>query len=74
MTSSPYPDLGRFDSEKYYEDPDKSEKLKFPSIHDPPSMDLSVVVPAYNEEERCKIHVYSRTSMARTPLGPGKLV
>lgn len=52
MTSSPYPDLRRFDSEKYYEDPDKAEKLKFPSIHDPPSTDLSVIVPAYNEEER----------------------
>lgn len=54
MTSTPYPYLGRYESEKFFENPDKSEKSKFPSIHDPPSMDLSVIVPAYNEEERCK--------------------
>lgn len=52
MTSTPYPYLGRYESEKFFENPDKSEKSKFPSIHDPPSMDLSVIVPAYNEEER----------------------
>ena len=54
MTSKPYPNLGRYDSEKFYEDPLKNEKIRFPSIHDPPSMDLSVIVPAYFEEERCK--------------------
>ncbi|XP_060601019.1 dolichyl-phosphate beta-glucosyltransferase-like [Ruditapes philippinarum] len=52
ITSKPYPNLGRYESEKFYEDPSKNEKLRFPSIHDPPSMDLSVIVPAYFEEER----------------------
>lgn len=52
LTSKPYPYLGRYESEKFYEDPAKNEKFQFPSIHDPPSMDLSVIVPAYFEEER----------------------
>ncbi|XP_033743428.1 dolichyl-phosphate beta-glucosyltransferase-like [Pecten maximus] len=51
-SSEAYPDLGRFESEEYFLDPKKKEKIKFPSIHDPPSVDLTVVVPAYNEEER----------------------
>lgn len=29
----------------------------FPSLSDPPSLELSVVVPSYNEESRCKLHV-----------------
>lgn len=52
LTSSPYPDLGRYENEKFYYNPSKKEKCKFPSIHDPASVDLSVVVPAYCEEER----------------------
>ncbi|XP_045202907.1 dolichyl-phosphate beta-glucosyltransferase-like [Mercenaria mercenaria] len=52
MTSKPYPNLGRYESEKFYEDPSKNEKFRFPSIHDPPSIDLSVIVPAYFEEDR----------------------
>ena len=64
MVSKPFPDLGRYESEKYFYDGKKKEKIKFASIHDPPSVDLTVVVPAYNEEERCKlvtnkIHIYS---------------
>lgn len=55
MTSKAYPYLGRYDSEKYFYSPEKGEKCKFPSIHDPPSTDLSVIVPAYFEEERCKL-------------------
>ncbi|KAL4230672.1 dolichyl-phosphate beta-glucosyltransferase [Mactra antiquata] len=52
ITSTPYPNLGRYESEKVFEDPSKNEKFSFPSIHDPPSTDLSVIVPAYFEEER----------------------
>lgn len=59
LTSKPYPNLGRYESEKFFEDPGKNEKFKFPSIHDPPSMDLSVIVPAYFEEERCKFLRFS---------------
>ncbi|XP_069131347.1 dolichyl-phosphate beta-glucosyltransferase-like isoform X2 [Argopecten irradians] len=51
-SSEAHPNLRRFDSEEYFLEPKKNEKIKFPSIHDPPSVDLTVVVPAYNEEER----------------------
>lgn len=54
-TTSPYPNLHRHESEKFFSDPKKkNSKLPFPSISDPPSIDLSVIVPAYNEEERCE--------------------
>ena len=59
MTSGP-PNLHRHDSEKYFTDPaiKKGDKrVKFPSIHDEGSIDLSVIVPAYNEEDRCKFNV-----------------
>ncbi|XP_071127375.1 dolichyl-phosphate beta-glucosyltransferase-like [Mytilus edulis] len=52
VTSEAYPNLGRFDSEKVFTDPKKDGKEEFPSIHDPPSVDLSVIVPAYNEQDR----------------------
>lgn len=51
MSTKPYPDLGRYDSEKYFLN-EKQEKCLFPSINDPASIELSVIVPAYNEEER----------------------
>ena len=59
MTSGP-PTLHRHDSEKYFTDPSikkGDKKVKFPSIHDEGSIDLSVIVPAYNEEDRCKFNV-----------------
>ncbi|XP_046369430.1 dolichyl-phosphate beta-glucosyltransferase-like [Haliotis rufescens] len=52
VTSVAYPDLGRYESEKFFHDPKRKAESEFPSIHDPPSVDLTVVVPAYNEEER----------------------
>ncbi|CAH1268128.1 ALG5 [Branchiostoma lanceolatum] len=52
LSSSP-PDLSRHETEKYFSDPSKpGSKLPFPSIHDKPTLDLSVIVPSYNEEER----------------------
>lgn len=51
MSTKPYPDLGRYDSEKYFLN-EKQEKCLFPSINDPANVELSVIVPAYNEEER----------------------
>lgn len=54
MSTKPYPDLGRYDSEKYFLN-EKQEKCLFPSINDPASVELSVIVPAYNEEERLPI-------------------
>lgn len=54
MSTKPYPDLGRYDSEKYFLN-EKQEKCLFLSINDPASVELSVIVPAYNEEERLPI-------------------
>lgn len=52
--TSPYPDLTRHEKETYFVDPKSGATCSFPSIKDAPSIDLSVVVPAYNEEERCE--------------------
>ena len=54
----PYPDLGRLHSEKYFLNPKTDKQLLFPSIHDPASVDLSVIVPSYNEEDRCKLYYF----------------
>lgn len=43
--------LARHEKEKYFLTA-SGEKQVFPSLHDPPSIELSVVVPAYNEELR----------------------
>ena len=53
VTSKP-PNLSCHESEKYFLDPNNGhEKVPFPSIEDPSSVDLTVIVPAYNEEDRC---------------------
>jgi len=42
-------------NENTYTDPNKpnsSDRIPFPSISTPPSVDISLIVPAYNEEER----------------------
>ncbi|OWR44187.1 putative Dolichyl-phosphate beta-glucosyltransferase [Danaus plexippus plexippus] len=52
ITTSPYPIVERFKEEEYYYDPVSKQKNKFPSIETPYSVNLSVIVPAYNEEER----------------------
>lgn len=54
INSEMYPTIKVYESEKQYEDPGIGEKFDFPSIKDPPTRSLSVVVPAYNEEARCK--------------------
>ncbi|XP_061189086.1 dolichyl-phosphate beta-glucosyltransferase-like [Saccostrea echinata] len=54
MSTKPYPDLGRYETEKYFMN-EKQEKCVFPSINDPATLELSVIVPAYNEEERLPV-------------------
>ena len=54
MTSETYPNIVEFPSEKEFIDASSGKKLPFPSITDKSTCTLSVVVPAYNEEERCK--------------------
>ena len=51
--TSSEPNLSCHDSEKYYFDPMLKIKVPFPSLFEEASIDLTVVVPAYNEEERC---------------------
>ena len=47
------PMLSRFESEKFFKDPDKNNATyPFPFIEEEGSIDLSVIVPSYNEEER----------------------
>ncbi|XP_055681698.1 dolichyl-phosphate beta-glucosyltransferase [Lutzomyia longipalpis] len=50
--TTPYPRILRHKEEKYYTDPSTKEQKNFPSIEDEASVDLSVIVPAYNEESR----------------------
>lgn len=54
VTAVKMPTLHRHEEEKFFIN---AEGLKeaVPSIHDPPTKELSVVVPSYNEEDRCKI-------------------
>ena len=55
MTTVVEPNLSRADSEKFFTDPESNTKLEFPSTaNSDPSIYISLVVPAYNEEERCK--------------------
>lgn len=49
----PYPLVEKFEEEEMFRDPKTNTKHRFPGIKDAATIDLSVVVPAYNEEERC---------------------
>lgn len=53
-TTTPFPVIKRFKEEEYFEDP-AGKKAKFPSINDEPSIDLSVIIPAYEEEKRLPV-------------------
>jgi len=54
VTTIPKPNNTRLKDEKSFTDPSSNKKVLFPSILHHPTVDLSVVVPAYNETERCK--------------------
>ncbi|XP_033646334.1 dolichyl-phosphate beta-glucosyltransferase-like [Asterias rubens] len=55
VTTIREPDMQRYESEKYFTDPSTKEKLPFPSLADEASLDLSVIVPSYNEELRLPV-------------------
>ncbi|XP_022091612.1 dolichyl-phosphate beta-glucosyltransferase-like [Acanthaster planci] len=57
MTTDPKPDMRRYDSENYFLDPtaENDQKRPFPSLRDESSLDLSVIVPSYNEELRLPV-------------------
>ncbi|XP_030384293.1 dolichyl-phosphate beta-glucosyltransferase [Scaptodrosophila lebanonensis] len=50
--TKPYPDITRHKDEQFYLDPNTIKTVAFPSIEDTPALKLSVIVPAYNEENR----------------------
>ncbi|KAG8233941.1 hypothetical protein J437_LFUL005147, partial [Ladona fulva] len=52
MVTTPYPVVIRMEEEKFFRDPVSKEKNKFPSLDEPWSVHLSVIIPAYNEEKR----------------------
>ena len=55
-TSDQIPEIRRFESEKSFKDPNKNNATYvFPFLEEEGSIDLSVVIPAFNEEERSKI-------------------
>lgn len=49
--TKPFPEVSRSDAEKYFKTKNGSER--FPSLNDKASVNMSVVVPAYDEEKRC---------------------
>lgn len=52
--TSPYPEIVRQEDEKYFYNPASLSREPFPSINETPRLSLSVIIPAYNEERRCK--------------------
>uniref|UniRef100_A0A8D0FGM9 dolichyl-phosphate beta-glucosyltransferase n=1 Tax=Strix occidentalis caurina TaxID=311401 RepID=A0A8D0FGM9_STROC len=51
VTARRMPTLHRHEEEKFFVNAD-GRKESVPSIHDPPTRELSIVVPSYNEEDR----------------------
>lgn len=54
-TSKIHPVVYRSKKEKYFIDPFTGKSVLFPALTDKSSVHLSVIIPAYNEEERCNI-------------------
>lgn len=52
--TTPLPQIIRYAEEQFYFDPVSKTKQPFPSINESPSIALSVIVPAYEEEQRCE--------------------
>lgn len=50
---SPYAHKHRSDNEKHFID-ENARKVPFPSLEDEGTLDLSIIVPAYNEQDRSK--------------------
>ncbi|XP_062513775.1 dolichyl-phosphate beta-glucosyltransferase-like [Corticium candelabrum] len=55
VTTQREPDLWRHDSEMYFSTGNGEERAPFPSLDDPASVSLSLIVPAYNEKDRLPI-------------------
>lgn len=57
MLTSPFPTLTRTKKEEQFWDSGAEEHRTFPSIDEDHTVHLTVVVPAYEEEERCKLKI-----------------
>ncbi|KAI6654695.1 Dolichyl-phosphate beta-glucosyltransferase-like [Oopsacas minuta] len=55
VTTRAQPNIQRHDLEKSFIDPLSGNRIPFPSINDPPSLHLSIIVPSYMEEQRLPI-------------------
>ena len=58
LSTTPYPEIVRYDQEKkFFTSKTKKQTGEFPfgKFKSQDSVKLSVIVPAYNEEERCKL-------------------
>lgn len=55
VTTTPFPHIVRHKEEDYFVDPATDEKQQFPSLEDQPSVELSVIVPAFDEEKRLPV-------------------
>ena len=61
-------------AEQSFLDPNSGQTQAWPSLFDPPTLDLTVVVPAYNEEERLprmldEALAFLSSSQASSPTG-----
>ena len=54
LTTARYPNLHQHPSEKQFLDPAMGKSSSFPDIGSPPELYLSLVMPAYKEEDRCE--------------------
>ncbi|XP_035905299.1 dolichyl-phosphate beta-glucosyltransferase [Anopheles stephensi] len=52
VTTTPFPKIVRHRDEEYYKDPASGDSRLFASLEDVPTLKLSVIVPAFDEEKR----------------------
>ncbi|XP_058062856.1 dolichyl-phosphate beta-glucosyltransferase [Anopheles bellator] len=55
ITTTPFPKIVRHKDEMFYSDPVTGEQRSFPSLNDEPTLQLSVIVPAFDEEKRLPV-------------------
>lgn len=55
VTTTPFPHIVRHKEEEFFTNPLTNENENFPSLEDQPSVELSVIVPAFDEEKRLPV-------------------
>ncbi|XP_055632213.1 dolichyl-phosphate beta-glucosyltransferase isoform X2 [Toxorhynchites rutilus septentrionalis] len=55
VTTSPFPKIVRHKKELYFTNPVTGNDEEFPSLEDQPSLELSVIIPAFDEEKRLPV-------------------